>query len=183
MSTDKLLSTKNRIELFLASFSPLWVIMIISYLIRSYNQTSIIIAIIIGLSLIIPISDTINKFRQLRTSSNTEKMEIEESKEITQDYVPYVVSYLFPVLADLTNFSILFSVIGVLIIIGILYIRTDMLLTNPALLIVGFRLYEVKVKGYHHNLKIISKSPIGRNDSLQVRMISNLIYIEQKNRT
>ncbi len=180
MHSDKLLSTKNRIEFFLASFSPLWTIMIISYLIKSYNITNAIIVVIIALILAITIYNTIKKFRQLRISSNSEKMEITEAREITQDYIPYVVSYLFPVLADLTNFSTLFAVIAVLIIIGVLYVRTDMLLTNPALLMVGFRLYEVEVQNYQHKLKIISRTPIGRNDSILVRAIGHEIYIEQK---
>lgn len=180
--SDKLLNTKNRIEFFLASFSPLWVIMITSYLIKNYNVTNAIITIIVASILAITISDTVKKFRQLRTSSNPEKMEINEAREITQDYIPYVVSYLFPVLADLTDFSMLFAVIAILIIIGVLYVRTDMLLTNPALLIVGFRLYEVEVQNYHHKLKIISRSPIGRNDSILVREIGHRIYIEQKDR-
>jgi len=106
---------------------------------------------------------------------------MKEVKEITQDYIPYVISYLFPVLSDLTNPPMLFSVIAVLIIIGILYVRTDMLLTNPGLLLVGFRLYEVEAENHIDKLKIISKSVVGRGTRLSVKMITRKIYIEQKN--
>lgn len=178
---DSLLNIKNKIELFLSSFSPLWAIMIISYLIKSHDISDVIIAIIISIIIAMTISDTVKNFRQLRTSSNSEEMTMKEVKEITQDYIPYVVSYLFPVLSDLTNPTMLFSVIAVLIIIGVLYVRTDMLLTNPALLLVGFRLYEVEAEGHIDKLKIISKSVLGRNDKPMLRMITNKIYIERKN--
>jgi len=174
-----MLGTVDKSLFFIASFSPLWVIMMIRYLMDNYDEPYVLITIIIPLVIIIiSILLTVRKFKTLRRSTNSEKIKVEKSKEITSEYIPYIVSYLFPILTVIDGISTLFTVLAAMTLVGILYVKTRMVFTNPALILAGFRIYEIESKNYARPIKIIAKKH--PETTVVVRDMDHDLCIEQK---
>ena len=141
----------TRITFFIAAFFPLWAIMM--YLtIAKYGYDGIYLFVYIGLSMIIAVC-----ISHVRTDIRDNTKQAENSKcicivsksETTRDYVISVIPYLLIIASiNITPQSIV-SIICVFCIIGILYMRTNMVLTNPMLLLIGFRIFEIKYYEIH----------------------------------
>ena len=94
------------------------------------------------------------------------------------EYIPYIISCLFPILVQLDDPSRIVTVLAAIVLVAILYIKTRMVLTNPALLIAGFRLYEVNAVNYARPFIIISKRyPV---EDVWIRDMDHDLCIEQK---
>ena len=164
---------------FIASFSPLWAIMIISYMVdNSTNLYSWIVSLILSGIILVSIFVVRRKFRTLRGSSNSKRVEVTQTREITAEYVPYIMAYLFPIFIQFDDASRIITGLLAIGFVAMLYIKTRLVLTNPALLLVGFRLYEVHAKNYERPFIIISKHyPAGDTD---VRDMAHDLCIEKK---
>ena len=174
-----MLGTVDKSLFFIASFSPLWVIMMIRYLMDNYYEQYVLIPIIIPLVIItISILLTVRKFRTLRRSTNSEEIKVKKSKEITSEYIPYIISYLFPILTVIDDIGTLFAVLAAMTLVGILYVKTRMVFTNPALILAGFRIYEIESDDYARPIKIIAKKYPGT--TIVVRDMDHDLCIEQK---
>jgi len=140
-----------------------------------YIGTPIIITSTI---IVISILLTIRKFRTMRRSTNSKEIKIEKSREITMDYIPYIISYLFPILTEVDSLSTLFVVVAAMTLVGILYVKTRMVFTNPALILAGFRVYEIESNDYARPIKIIAKNHL--KTTIHVRDMDHDLCIEQK---
>ena len=176
---NQLLNNINKSSFFIASFSPLWAIMVIRYVIDNHETQYVSVPVIIVMMIIIAsILQAVRQFRAARRSTNSESIAVEKSEEITKMYVPYIVSYLFPILVDIDSSSTLFVVVAAMTLVGLLYIKTRMVFANPALILVGFRVYEIKAKDRMRSIKIIAKRY--PESTIKVRYIDYDLYIEQK---
>ena len=70
-----------------------------------------------------------------------------------------------------------FALFFLLIIIGVIYVKTDMFYANPTLAVLGYRLYRVQLDsrvGVKENIVVISKSPLCVGDSVRT------LYLDDK---
>ena len=58
---------------------------------------------------------------------------------------------------EIDDLGTLVVMVTSLALVGTLYVKTRMVLTNPALLLVGFRVYEMRATDYDRPITIISK--------------------------
>jgi hypothetical protein len=74
-----------------------------------------------------------------------------------------------------------------LLIIGIIYIKTDLFYANPTLALLGYNIYEmtgsrnieIKKDTYEH-IVVITKNKISSNDEIQLLFLSDNIYFGRK---
>ena len=151
-----------KLQLFIVSFQPLFIILFIKFIIEYFEKSKIsklnlcdkirvllqdggINYVIIGLLIIsiVPIF-----FLYCRFNKKSIKRERPYKYETLGDnMVSYVMTYIVP-LTTLSISSSLSDVVGNIIlffIIMILYIRLDMSYVNPVLIILGFSIYKINV--------------------------------------
>lgn len=175
----------TRIAFFIASFFPLWGIMI--YLVISkygYDGFNIFVYAAIIMIIILCISHVKTDIRDTkRTAENPKKISICAKTETTKEYVFSIIPYIM--VASSANMAIenIVSLVAIFVIIGILYIRTNMVLTNPMLLLIGFRIFEIEYFELHNedNKKttlLLSKNAPWNGRTMEIEEIYDGVYME-----
>ena len=90
----------------------------------------------------------------------------------------YLITFVFPFLFLSETPSvytlIAYGVFGLLLVL--LLFRSDLGLVNPALLVLGYRLYEVETE--FEELIVISRRRVRKNESLKVHLLSGNYYLD-----
>ena len=176
---DSMLSGIDKYMFFIASFSPLWIIMMVGYALDNQASQYLWPAVTIpSAATTVSVLLIVRKFRALRRSTNAKKIKVEEAHEVTVKYIPYIMSYLFLILVEIDDLGTLVVVVASLALVGTLYVKTSMVLTNPALLLVGFRVYKVRATDYDRPITIISKRY--PENTVKVRDVDHDLCITQK---
>ena len=169
---------------FIASFSPLWALMSIRYVINNPNQQYVYVVICIMVVIVLSsILLTGKKFSNLRNSTNSKKITVSESREIIPGHTPYIIPYLFSIPVAIDGYDTRFVIIAAMALVGILYVKTRMILTSPAIMLAGFRIFEIKSKDYARPIKVIAKKCPLRGHAIRVRDMDHDLCIEQKDQT
>jgi len=174
----------TRISFFIASFFPLWGILLYlasyEYSISEYWYAYILII----LTVVICISHVKIFLRNLKNKSeNSKQIVIKLRKETTHEYVFSIIPYLLVLTSADMQFEKIISLLVVFLIIGILYVRTNMVLTNPMLLLLGFRVFEIIFVELHNQdnekttLLLTRKLPWNGSE-MTVEEISSGIHME-----
>ncbi|MFD2288689.1 anti-phage protein KwaA [Pedobacter petrophilus] len=101
-------------------------------------------------------------------------------ENLNWEHLTFLVTYVIPFLSFNLNEDrngLVFFI--VLIIIGIIYIKTNMFYTNPTLALLGYHIYKLSTTN-KENIIIISKDVIQENDSIQYQLLSDNIYMANK---
>lgn len=173
-----------RISFFIASFFPLWGIMLflasITYEFKNYGFVYVGIILLIVLCL----SQVRIQIRNYKTNAeNPQEIIIKSRTETTREYVFAVIPYLFVVTSIDMQFENIVVLLSVFFIIGVLYIRTNMVLTNPMFLLLGFRIFEITYVELHNQnhekttLLLTKKSP-WHGDEMTIEEIARGIHLE-----
>lgn len=102
--------------------------------------------------------------------------EIKEVEDKSNQFLEYIIAYIIPFLGfNLTNLSDLISLSILFVIIGFLYIKSDMIYMNPVLKLLNYNLY--KIKDGKKTSIIISKEDIQINTKIRIYMISKTLGI------
>lgn len=107
-----------------------------------------------------------------------------EIKDINYETVSFLITYIIPLLffiigedsSEARNFVVLIITI---IIIGIIYCRTNLFYTNPTLAILGFQIYKISTK-QNKDIIVILKGKLKKDDSFCPRLIDDNIYFIKK---
>ena len=136
----------TRIAFFIASFFPLWGIMLY-LIIAKYGHDGFFIFVYAAIIMVIIlcISHVKTDIRDTkRTADNPKNICICGKTETTREYVFSIIPYIMVASSADMNIENIIALVAVFVIIGILYIRTNMVLTNPMLLLIGFRIFEIE---------------------------------------
>ncbi len=133
-----MLNNNIRILLFLTSYFPLFAIIMI----RHYQQIEVfyvlIPVILISLVVLFRIFSSLNKVAGMQISS---KSKIENGGSyVLQYFLTYVIPFVTIEVLDwqnLATYGIIFFVIGVI------YVKSDLIYLNPTLLLLGYNIYKV----------------------------------------
>lgn len=174
-------STVGKSLLFVASFSPAWAIAIIDYAIHNFEDPNSWTVILAASGVMAyAVLATAGKFRSLRRSANAKKAEVVQVRMVTVEYLPYLLTSMVPVLVGFGDLADALTAVAITTILAIIYVRTGMVLTNPALILAGFRLYEARAENYARPFVLISKQyPQG---TVRVRDMAHDLCIEQAKR-
>ncbi|MEW8061417.1 MAG: anti-phage protein KwaA [Candidatus Thiodiazotropha endolucinida] len=104
--------------------------------------------------------------------------EVVEAEDYNYEHLTFLTTYIIPLICfDLTSARYV-SVLGfLLIVIGIIYVKTDKFYANPTLAVLGFRLYKVNLKsrtGMKNNIVVITKHRLTETNQV------NTLYLDEK---
>lgn len=109
---------------------------------------------------------------------------ITEIKNMNFHTLSFLITYVIPLLCFDLDFNLdkerhLLMFFLVLLLIGIIYIRTNIFYTNPTLAIFGFRIYEITTSD-NKQMIAISKGSLQVNDNIFPKLIDENIYFVKK---
>jgi len=109
---------------------------------------------------------------------------VNEIQDINYETVSFLITYIIPLLffvvgADLSAYRNFIVLILTLVIIGIIYCRTNMFYTNPTLAILGYRVYKVSTN-QNNDMIVIIRGKLNEGDSFYPNLIDDNIYFIKK---
>ena len=175
----ELLRFHSRMLFFVASFSPMWVILIGSYLIHDHSPDAIVISCLVVLVIVGAIIYSCMLFSRYRESINAEPIRLEYAKDITYKYAKHLIAYVFFALIDITSQHNVFILVSLVVFISIVFSRTNMVLTSPALFAIGFKMYEIRVTKPSRQIILLSRYYISKSDEISIIEIAPDIYVDK----
>lgn len=105
---------------------------------------------------------------------------VSEVEEINYEHLTFLTTYIIPFICfDLTSERYLVALGLLLIVIGIIYVRTDKFYANPTLAVLGFRLYSSKITkrtGEEIKVTLITKDRIKVGDKIRFLELDERVY-------
>lgn len=159
-----------RIVLFFSSYSPLALIVAIH--LWEHHRRSALGSLAIAVSSVLGLAFFLLKARGLAPS----QMHVADVKSRDGDIMSYIVTYVLPFLAvkledtvDVLSFGV------ILVVVGVLYVNSNLIYVNPLLNLRGYHLFEV-VDSNRKTVMLVTKSPYIRNES-SIRVVSLGDYV------
>lgn len=116
------------------------------------------------------------------------QIKVEEIKNVNYEHITFLTTYIIPLLSfDISKPRYLVLLFLLLIIIGAIYIKTDLFYANPTLALLGYHIY--KTTGSRHiegeiscykDIIVITRTKILSNDEIQLSFLSDNIYFGRK---
>ncbi|WP_110312175.1 anti-phage protein KwaA [Dysgonomonas alginatilytica] len=110
---------------------------------------------------------------------------ITEIENIDYEHLTFLTTYIIPLVCfnfDSVRYELVLLI--VLIIIGIIYIRTNLYYANPTLAILGFRIYKVTGDfvriGTRNNIVLITRDKLDKSDRVKyIKLDPNIFYAKK----
>lgn len=168
-------STIVKILLFLSSYLPLFAILtLVSW---SKNRTLSYVFVAVGVVSWVTLAVYL---RYARTKINPENLQIKSAQQRDAEILSYIVTYLIPFMADFSKPPIELIALGVFfVVIGFLYVNSNMIHINPMLNLQGFHLFEVELTdGTSH--AVLTKKRLRPGTTIQAVTIGEHIYLNRE---
>ena len=175
---DEMISFSGRVFFFIASFSPIWIILLGAYLMNDHSPLAIITCFLIILGIIGTIVQASNQLARYRKSINTDPVYVTNAKDVTYKYTKHLIAYVFLALIDVTLQHNVFILASLIVFLCLVYSRTNMVLTSPALFVIGFKMYECRVTRPERDITLLSRSVIKKHDAIGIKEIASNIFVE-----
>lgn len=105
-------------------------------------------------------------------------------EDVNYEHLTFLTTYIIPLICfNLTSTRYLLALGLLLVIIGIIYIKTDKFYANPTLAVLGFRVYKVTLEtrlGLKENLVVISKERLTEGDNINRLSLDEKVYFARK---
>lgn len=106
--------------------------------------------------------------------------QISSIKNINSETLSFLATYVIPLAClDLDKGRALFLLILLIALIGWIYIKTNLFYTNPTLVILGFKVYQIDTAS-EKEMIIITKHALKKHDYILPRPINENIYFAKK---
>ena len=184
------LKTKYKILMFLSSYTPLFLILLLKVLsqiteniqplswdnILGYATSNILndtIVIIMVILIIVPNIILVSILRDTKRTTNPKDLEVNSVKKMNHIYMEYLVTYIIPFLSfDFFNLFDMIALLVLLLTICIIYINSDLLYINIIFNIWGYNLYRVIDEQNNEYITLSKKKPFEITGILKVKDIS-----------
>lgn len=110
-------------------------------------------------------------------------VEIEECESVNYENLSFLATYVIPLVCfPMETEREIFVLFAVIVIIGCIFIKTNMYYTNPSLVLMGFNVYSVKCKngGAFKNGIVIVKGKLTVNDTIKYMSLSDNVYFVRR---
>ena len=118
--------------------------------------------------------------RTLLIAGSHSVLTVKDLKNVNYDHLTFLATYIIPLTTlDLSKISVLVLFLLLLLIMGIIYIRTDLFYANPSLALMGFSIYRVTaiVKSGQKEVIVITKGKIKIDQKITyIQLDSNIFY-------
>lgn len=123
----------------------------------------------------------VKTFNHKISSGTQEYFEIKKIKNKTYEHLTFLTTYIIPLICfDLSKLRYTLVLLLLLIVIAIIYVKTDIYYANPTLAILGYHLYEADVElrdeKVHENCILITRDKINQNSRLEYLQIDDEIF-------
>jgi drug/metabolite transporter (DMT)-like permease len=165
----------TRLILFLSSYAPLFLIVAMRGW-RDSRHLAVGLAIVAVLSVVV-------LFAFLHTAQKLSAGKVSVSSVISRDgdAMSYIVTYLLPFLAvKLNDPTDVISLGIVFVVIGLLYVNSNMIHTNPVLNIVGHHIFEIVDSDGKTTALICKRSYIRTGSEIDAISIGDYVLLEKK---
>lgn len=116
--------------------------------------------------------DSLNNAKQL-------PVEIRECESINYENLSFLATYIIPLVCfPMETEREVFVMFSVIVIIGCIFVKTDLYYTNPSLILLGFNVYRVNTnpnKEFQQGIAII-KGKLKKGDSIKYLTLSDNVY-------
>jgi len=168
-------NSPTRLILFLSSYAPLFLIITMRGW-RDNRLLAVVLAVTAVLSVVV-------LFVFLRTAQKLSADKVSVSSVISRDgdAMSYIVTYLLPFLAvKLNDPTDVVSLGIVLFVIGLLYVNSNMIHTNPVLNIVGYHIFEIQDGNGKTTALICKRSYIRTGSEINAISVGDYVLLEKK---
>lgn len=111
------------------------------------------------------------RFNYRVSGSQNLPVEIIEIEDLNYEHLTFLTTYIIPLICfNLTSYRYAFALAILLVIIGIIYVKTDKFYANPTLAVLGYRLYKVTVKtrtSLKEHIIVITKDRLTKSDQIR----------------
>jgi hypothetical protein len=163
-----------RLVLFLSSYAPLDLILAIR-LYHEYRTASLVllaIAVVSAAALFVCVRFS------LKLSSHP--LLAAEARSKDGDTMSYIVTYILPFLdAPSGDVSKALSLMILLAVIGILYVNSNMIYTNPLLNLVGYHVFEVETDTGKVSMLVTKRQYVARGSAMSVVSLGDYVVLEK----
>lgn len=106
-------------------------------------------------------------------------------EDINYEHLIFLATYVIPLISfNFESIRYLIVLVGLLIVMGVIYIKTDMFYANPSLALLGFRIYKVsgsfKNNEERNGIIILCRNAITLKDKLSYIKLDDRIYYAKK---
>lgn len=167
----------SQFALFLSSYSPLF--LVFTLLGTFGNGWAIAINILIAAVGVIILSGV---FYYAKLKLTDQKLEVATTQIRDGDALAYVATYIVPFAAmNASSTRDRWAILLFVVLIAVLYVRSQLFYVNPLLAIAGYRLFQV-VTEHDASVVLISRQHFVRSHAtIYARRLSDYVYWEVKN--
>lgn len=128
----------------------------------------------------------VKTFNHKISSGTQEYFEVKKIKNKTYEHLTFLTTYIIPLICfDLSKLRYTVVLLLLLIVIGIIYVKTDIYYANPTLAILGYHLYEADVElrdeKVHEACILITRNKINLNSKLEYLQIDDdIFFVKEK---
>jgi hypothetical protein len=163
-----------KILLFLSSYFPLFAILTL----LSFNKNQIAAYTFAFLGAI-SWSGMELYLWYVRNKVNPETIRVSSCKRCDSEILSYIVTYLIPFMVDFSKPPLELAALGIFfVMVGFLYVNSNMIHINPMLSFRGYHLFEVTLPDGSLR-SLLSKGKVRQNTEVQVVVIGDDLYIEK----
>lgn len=167
-------SIPTRLILFLSSYAPLFLIIAV----RGWHESKPLatgLAVVAVLSVVVLFT-----YLGVVRSLSSGKVGITSVISRDGDAMSYIVTYLLPFLGvKLNDITDVVSLGVVLFVIGLLYVNSNMIHTNPVLNIVGFHIFEIEDDNGKTTALISARSYIRAHSEIDAISVGDYVLLEK----
>lgn len=104
-------------------------------------------------------------------------------KNENYEYLTFLTTYIIPLICiDLSQTRYVIVLVALLLLIGSIFIKTELYYGNPTLALMGYKLYRVEIKGVDSpdGVILISKDRLLKNSSIKWIQIDRYVWIAKE---
>lgn len=120
------------------------------------------------------------RFNYKIAGSQSIPVQVSSVEDINYEHLTFLTTYIIPLICfNLTSERYLIALGLLLVVIGIIYVRTDKFYANPTLAVLGFRLYSVKLTrrtGEEVKVTLITKDHVKDGDKIRFLELDDRVY-------
>lgn len=124
------------------------------------------------------------RFDYQLSGSKSIPVSVSSVSNLDYEHLTFLTTYIIPLISfNLSSYRYLFALLTLLIVIGVIYIRTDMFYANPTLAVLGFRLYSARVNkrtGEVVEGVLILRSELSEGDQIEYLQLDDRVYFARR---
>lgn len=110
-------------------------------------------------------------------------VELEECESVNYENLSFLATYIIPLVCfPMDTDREVFVLFAVIVIIGCIFVKTNLYYTNPSLVLLGFNVYSVRCKnnsGFGEGIVIV-KGYLGKDDTIKYMSLSDNVYFVRR---